>query len=96
MPVARKLAMIAALLMAPAPALAQTAPEQPAAKPVKAKKICRSQIPTGRRISESICMTKAEWEAVDAANEANARGVINQLTRQASTPAASPNPMTGK
>lgn len=95
MPVVRKLAMIAALLLT-APAPAQTTPEQPPAKPVKAKKICRSQIPTGRRISESICMTQAEWDAVDAANEANARGVINQLTRQASTPAASPNPMTGK
>ena len=83
------------LLLASVPALAGAEPEAPPTKPAKAKKICRSQMPTGRRISESVCHTQAEWDEIDAADGAAARGVINQLTRQSGTPAASPNPMAG-
>lgn|GEM_PF-1601017 len=88
----RGLAIIALLLLAPTPGLATTEPEQPAAKPAKPRKICRSQTPTGRLISASVCHTQEEWDAVDAANEAAARAVIEQATRQSGNPGATPSP----
>ena len=52
-------------------ALAQEA-AQPAAKPVKEKKVCKSLDKTGSMLGERTCMTKSEWESFDAKNAADA------------------------
>ena len=88
-----RLPIIAMLVIAMPPALARTEPAGPADRPAKVKKICRTQMPTGRRISESICHSPAEWDQIDAANGTVARRVINQLTQQGSTTAESPAPV---
>lgn len=57
------------------PALAADTPEAAPADS-KDKVICRKERPTGSRIPEKICMTKAQWEAAtDATQDAlRARG----------------------
>lgn len=53
------------------PAFAQdTSPPVP--KPVREKKICRSQTVTGSMLSPTICHTKTEWADIDARNQRNA------------------------
>ena len=86
-------AIIAASCAIVAPAVAQTDPAPPPAKPVKAKKICRTQLPTGRRISQSVCHTQDDWDRIDAENGKAAQSVINQLTRQAGSPGQAPAPV---
>lgn len=88
--------IIGALLLPAMPALAQTGADPAPARPPEAKKICRTLTPTGQRLSQKVCLTQAQWDEVDAANDVAARGLISQLMRQSGTPAASPNPMTGR
>ena len=45
------------------------APEAKAAKPEKAKKVCRSTFVTGQRIPRRECKTEAEWASVDGARD---------------------------
>ena len=87
------LVVIVASLAIVVPAAAQTDGPLLAGKPVKAKKICRTQLPTGRRISESVCHTQAEWDRIDGENGKAAQGLINQLTRQAGSPGDAPAPV---
>jgi hypothetical protein len=58
----------ASLLAATTPdAAAAAAPVTPA--PVKERKICHDEAETGSLISKRTCHTKAEWEAINKANE---------------------------
>ena len=68
----RRIAVIALLAaFTTAPALAQDATQAPAAaKPVKEKKVCRYETPTGSNIPVSTCHTKTEWAQIDSAQQA--------------------------
>lgn len=93
------LPIIASLLFTAAPAAAQAEPapsDPPAAKPVKEKKICRRQVPTGRRIAESICLARSEWDRLDAASAEAARGFTDEIVRHAGVAGAARNPVTGQ
>ncbi len=53
---------------------AQTAPADAApaaapAKPVKEKRICRAEEDTSSIVAKRICHTKAEWSAIDGAQQ---------------------------
>jgi hypothetical protein len=41
-------------------------------KPIKEKKICRSEETTGSMLQTRICHTKDEWVQIDAANQKSA------------------------
>ncbi len=60
------------------PAGATTAPDATAAAaPVEEKKICRGAIETGSLIKKrKTCLTKAQWLAVDAQQEREARKMV--------------------
>jgi hypothetical protein len=62
---------------APAVPAAQPAPAvaaQPAAKPVKEKKICLADpMTTGSLVPHRICRTKSEWDAITAREKADQR-----------------------
>lgn len=67
------------------PAMAQTAPasDTVAPKPVKEKKVCRREAVTGSIIgTRSVCHTKTEWAAIDAANAGNAEGELTRGRQQ--------------
>ncbi|WP_343615376.1 hypothetical protein [Novosphingobium sp.] len=66
-----KYGLIAALaLLAGTAVQAQTAPSDAApAKPVKEKRICRAEEDTSSIVAKRICHTKAEWSAIDGAQE---------------------------
>jgi hypothetical protein len=59
--------------LAPSQAVAQSP-----AKPVKEKKICRSQMDTGSILPKTICHTQAEWNEVSGTN----RGEVNEMNRR--------------
>ena len=50
----------------------------PPAKPVKAKKICRSDENTGSIMPKRVCRTQTEWEAY--AKETNGRSVERPMS----------------
>lgn len=62
------LAGVLAILLPATVAMAQDQAPPPADKPVKEKKVCRRQEVTGSMFLKTTCHTKAEWEAIDAAN----------------------------
>lgn len=45
------------------------------------KKICRSEMPTGSRMTKSICHNAAEWAQIDATNTASAQSIQDQASR---------------
>lgn len=53
------------------------------AKPVKEKKICRSEQTTGSYFAKRTCHTRDEWKAIDAANTDNAHAALDRARRQA-------------
>jgi len=66
-------------------ALAQEAsPSSPAAKgsakPVKERRICRSETTTGSMLSRSVCHTAAEWKAIEVANQEQIERARNSST----------------
>ena len=66
-----------ALLATAAPGdSAPAAGPAPAAKPVKEKKVCRSDVSTGSIMPKTTCKTQSEWDALGAAN----RGAREQMT----------------
>jgi len=72
------LAAVAALATTAGAASAQSqspqAQAQPApAKPVKQKKICKRDVPTGSMLPTSTCRTQQEWDATAAAGQDNLR-----------------------
>lgn len=69
------------------PALAQDTP-MPAPKPVREKKICRSEIVTGSMMRQSTCHTRAEWSDIDARNQKDAE---DSMSNRGSGRPASPN-----
>ena len=69
----RGLALAIAPLLLTSPAMARDK------KPVDPnKRVCRSEIPTGSRMSKSVCHTGAEWAQIDAANAASAQSAYDQ------------------
>lgn len=75
-----KIIIAAAMLAAAIPGAVLAQPD--AGKAAKAdKKICRSDTPTGSIMPRSICHTRAEWEAIDAANQADAQGGFDRQNR---------------
>ena len=75
----KMMAFAAAMLLA-APAVAQTATDAPAPKPVKEKKICRRDgAPTGSILGgAAICHTKTEWDKIDSANARSADDMLRR------------------
>jgi hypothetical protein len=73
--------MFKAILLA-VPALCLAAPlaaqTEAAAKPVKPKKICRSEIAVGSIMPRNICHTQAEWAEIDETNSDNARDTLDR------------------
>lgn len=45
------------------------------------KRVCRSEVPTGSRMSKSICHTAAEWAQIDADNAATAQTMQDRTQR---------------
>jgi hypothetical protein len=45
------------------------------------KRICRSDVPTGSRMSKSVCHTAAEWAQIDADNAATAQTMQDRTQR---------------
>ncbi len=65
----RRLTVLAVACAIPGALLAQTAtPAAAAEKPVKEKKICRSEQVTGSLMPLRTCHTREEWGQIDAAN----------------------------
>jgi hypothetical protein len=75
----KMMAFVPAMLFI-APAIAQTATDAPAPKPVKEKKICRrGDAPTGSILgAAAVCHTKTEWDRIDAANGRNADDMLRR------------------
>jgi hypothetical protein len=59
-------------------AVAQDAEKSDVAKPPKEKKVCRREVATGSMLPHSTCRTKAEWDAIDARNQANATQALDR------------------
>jgi len=66
-----------ALLVVATPALAQQAPTQTAEQPKEEKQICRRIPVTGSNFSKRECHTKAEWQQINAANQASASRALD-------------------
>jgi hypothetical protein len=64
-------------------------------KTVKAKKICRSEIPTGRRTALRTCATASEWEKWDADNAAAGKEFTDRTAQHSGIGTPARNPMTG-
>ena len=63
---------LAFLATATAPEASPPVVAQPAAKPVKEKKICQADpATTGSLLARKICKTKSEWEAAAAREQGN-------------------------
>ena len=58
------------------------APEQP--KPEKL--ICKRDSTVGTRLSQSICLTRAQWRARDRALEENKNNLVDKINGAAATP----------
>jgi len=63
---------------------AQNAPVAKAAKPAKAKRVCRRDADLGTRIARSTCRSAEEWEQIDQAGRREAQGLIDRTSAQAS------------
>ncbi len=61
--------MISAFMLA---MLVSAVPDEPKGaedKPVKERKVCRSEVDTGSRLGKrQVCRTAAEWQVIDDAN----------------------------
>ena len=69
----RCLALAATALVATLPVLAKEK------KPIDPnKKVCRSAMPTGSRMSKTTCHTNAEWGQIDATNASAAQDIQSQ------------------
>ena len=77
---------LATLAAAPGQTQHPIAAEQPArAKPADPdKKICRNEASTGSRMRTRTCRTKAEWDAILAADQ----GAVQRMGREIGTPIA--------
>mgnify|MGYP001043680681 CR=1 FL=1 len=64
-------------------------------KPIKAKKICRSEIPTGRRTAMRTCATASEWEKWDADNAVAGKEFTDRTAQHSGISLPARNPMTG-
>lgn len=70
---ARMLVAFLGSLLIVSPAAAQeTSTSTPAPQPVPEKKICRTITPTGSIMGKRFCLTKAEWQKLNAINADNA------------------------
>jgi hypothetical protein len=76
-----KVAVIAAMFVSTAAAAQTVAPAAPAPAPVKEKKICRSEVPLGSIMTKRVCMTRSEWAAIRARDNAAAAGALDQAHR---------------
>ena len=81
-----KLVPLLLLLPLAGPVYAQTAPTDPAVKPVKEKKICRREIATGSMMAKNVCHSKAEWAALDQTNDAKIDNFKNGLNQGSAGP----------
>ena len=61
----------AVLAIAAAPASSQEAAPQPIERPVKERKICKSEVGTGSIMPKRICRTKADWDALTEQSRGN-------------------------
>lgn len=70
--------VVLAAILAASPALAQQAAPAPAASPAaaapKEKPICRSIEVTGSTLPKRECHSRAQWQAIDAANNGGVQG----------------------
>ena len=83
----RRFIVLAAACALSGSLLAQTtAPTVPAA-PEKEKKTCRREEVTGSIMQPRVCHTKAEWAAIDQANQRSADGFASS---RRSTPSGTP------
>ena len=84
MPLSR-IVLLASLCL-PTAAFSQVAAPAPApvAKPVKEKKICRSEVPIGSIMATRVCMTKSEHDALGARNGAAAERALESVRDRAS------------
>ena len=65
--------VLMAVTVAAIPAAAQdnAGTAQPAEKPAKEKKVCKSDVGTGSIMPKRICRTKAEWDALTEQSRGN-------------------------
>lgn len=70
--------MIVSLLLGLATLPPQATPDAAATPtpPVKEKRICRSEVPTGSTLPKHTCHTKSEWAQIDAANARNVESTL--------------------
>lgn len=68
----------------PQPTVAAQAAQVAPAVAEKPKKVCRKTEITGRRIASSVCHTREEWAAVDAADKEAARKFTDDIMRNGS------------
>lgn len=69
--IAVPLAVLALAAAAPASAQDDANAPRPAEKPVKEKKICKSETGTGSIMPKRTCRTKAEWDELTEQSKAN-------------------------
>lgn len=87
-------ALVPLVFLAGTAAQAQTAPSNAAptpvtAKPVKEKRICRSEEVTGSFVTKRICHSKSEWLAIDEDQHNSVDTAALQRNNQHSIDAAS-------
>jgi hypothetical protein len=80
------------MILAPAVSAQEAAPLD---KPAKAKKICRTEIPTGRRTALRTCATAVEWEKWDAENAVAGKEFTDRTAQHSGISLPARNPMTG-
>ncbi|MBM0168702.1 hypothetical protein [Altererythrobacter sp. C41] len=66
-----KISLAVLLVAIPAAAFALDSDEPPAAKPDEEKVICKREVATGSIMSRRICLTKAEWKALEEQGKAD-------------------------
>jgi len=64
-----------ALALSAAPALAKQGGDEAPKDPAK-KKVCRQSAETGTILPRRTCKTRADWDAIDKANAANAERAL--------------------
>jgi hypothetical protein len=70
---------LALFIVAPQSATNAQTGEPGAAKPVKEKRVCRRETPTGSRLAIRTCRTAAEWEAIDRENATQADREVDRI-----------------
>ncbi len=66
-----KISLAVLLAAVPAAAFAVDADEPPVAQPDEEKVICKREVATGSIMSRRVCLTKAEWKAIEEQSKAD-------------------------